>query len=145
MMRKLLFSCAAMRSSGVNSLAEVRFGLTASTLPERNSSLPWRAVRPEEMVASRSRRAFAQPGSRLHCSISASDVARWSRTSMVEGVRWKTWRRSEEHTSELQSLMRNSSAVFCLKKKNNKTQTQEYIHYTCILLICTHQHNHMHE
>src|SRR3546814_6491124 len=26
--------------------------------------------------------------------------------------------RSEEHTSELQSLMRNSSAVFCLNKKN---------------------------
>src|SRR3546814_5482416 len=32
-------------------------------------------------------------------------------------------RRSEEHTSELQSLMRNSSAVFCLKKhKNNQKQ-----------------------
>src|SRR3546814_5095624 len=30
--------------------------------------------------------------------------------------------RSEEHTSELQSLMRISYAVFCLKKKNN-TQT----------------------
>src|SRR3546814_4825245 len=29
-------------------------------------------------------------------------------------------RRSEEHTSELQSLMRNSYAVFCLKKKTNK-------------------------
>src|SRR3546814_2273080 len=29
-------------------------------------------------------------------------------------------RRSEEHTSELQSLMRISSAVFCLKKKNTK-------------------------
>src|SRR3546814_4885348 len=28
--------------------------------------------------------------------------------------------RSEEHTSELQSLMRNSYAVFCLKKKNNE-------------------------
>src|SRR3546814_3563023 len=28
--------------------------------------------------------------------------------------------RSEEHTSELQSLMRNSSAVFCLKKKKKK-------------------------
>src|SRR3546814_5912150 len=27
--------------------------------------------------------------------------------------------RSEEHTSELQSLMRNSYAVFCLKKKSN--------------------------
>src|SRR3546814_2879791 len=40
--------------------------------------------------------------------------------------------RSEEHTSELQSLMRNSYAVFCLKKKksNNtrahKTTIQQY-------------------
>src|SRR3546814_5362013 len=31
--------------------------------------------------------------------------------------------RSEEHTSELQSLMRSSYAVFCLKKKNHQTQT----------------------
>src|SRR3546814_1282367 len=30
-------------------------------------------------------------------------------------------RRSEEHTSELQSLMRISYAVFCLKKKNSNT------------------------
>src|SRR3546814_2011764 len=30
--------------------------------------------------------------------------------------------RSEEHTSELQSLMRNSYAVFCLKNKNTTTQ-----------------------
>src|SRR3546814_4097278 len=30
-------------------------------------------------------------------------------------------KRSEEHTSELQSLMRISYAVFCLKKKTNKT------------------------
>src|SRR3546814_6490340 len=43
-------------------------------------------------------------------------------------------RRSEEHTSELQSLMRNSYAVFCLKKKNkirianmqHNTNTREY-------------------
>src|SRR3546814_10875283 len=34
--------------------------------------------------------------------------------------------RSEEHTSELQSLMRISYAVFCLKKKNNKI-VQPYI------------------
>src|SRR3546814_3975884 len=32
--------------------------------------------------------------------------------------------RSEEHTSELQSLMRISYAVFCLKKKKYETQTQ---------------------
>src|SRR3546814_3786245 len=33
--------------------------------------------------------------------------------------------RSEEHTSELQSLMRISYAVFCLKKKKHKTKTQD--------------------
>src|SRR3546814_8377070 len=33
--------------------------------------------------------------------------------------------RSEEHTSELQSLMRISYAVFCLKKKNKKHQLQK--------------------
>src|SRR3546814_1378800 len=31
--------------------------------------------------------------------------------------------RSEEHTSELQSLMRISYAVFCLKKKNKKSES----------------------
>src|SRR3546814_2781616 len=36
--------------------------------------------------------------------------------------------RSEEHTSELQSLMRISYAVFCLKKKKY-TQTKKYNHY----------------
>src|SRR3546814_8843578 len=33
--------------------------------------------------------------------------------------------RSEEHTSELQSLMRISYAVFCLKKKKNTTTTKQ--------------------
>src|SRR3546814_3100579 len=32
---------------------------------------------------------------------------------------WLRFNRSEEHTSELQSLMRISYAVFCLKKKTN--------------------------
>src|SRR3546814_6130832 len=36
------------------------------------------------------------------------------------GCHVRIGRRSEEHTSELQSLMRISYAVFCLKKKNNK-------------------------
>src|SRR3546814_7520307 len=34
---------------------------------------------------------------------------------------WRSAKRSEEHTSELQSLMRISYAVFCLKKKNITT------------------------
>src|SRR3546814_6448507 len=37
----------------------------------------------------------------------------------------KVVERSEEHTSELQSLMRNSYAVFCLKKKKNKQIAQD--------------------
>src|SRR3546814_1224174 len=36
--------------------------------------------------------------------------------------------RSEEHTSELQSLMRISYAVFCLKKKNNRTDINNNQH-----------------
>src|SRR3546814_8180196 len=38
------------------------------------------------------------------------------------GVFIASWTRSEEHTSELQSLMSISYAVFCLKKKNNLLQ-----------------------
>src|SRR3546814_6294844 len=34
--------------------------------------------------------------------------------------------RSEEHTSELQSLMRISYAVFCLKKKKKKKKNTKY-------------------
>src|SRR3546814_7822015 len=37
--------------------------------------------------------------------------------------------RSEEHTSELQSLMRISYAVFCLKKKKNTSTTPNYHTY----------------
>src|SRR3546814_8236865 len=45
-------------------------------------------------------------------------------TVIVEGRRINS--RSEEHTSELQSLMRISYAVFCLKKKRkNKNNTEK--------------------
>src|SRR3546814_6264981 len=43
-------------------------------------------------------------------------------TNLVRMARFREDQRSEEHTSELQSLMRISYAVFCLKKKK-KTQT----------------------
>src|SRR3546814_2430864 len=58
---------------------------------------------------------------------SPQEAARTLRASYVlEGsVRKLGGRRSEEHTSELQSLMRISYAVFCLKKKN--TQQQQLI------------------
>src|SRR3546814_2635636 len=44
---------------------------------------------------------------------------RWTRDGDIDvGCVHDTQTRSEEHTSELQSLMRISYAVFCLKKKN---------------------------
>src|SRR3546814_1591484 len=59
-------------------------------------------------------------------NVTAADIARLKALYGVDGSaldRWLAWlgRRSEEHTSELQSLMRISYAVFCLKKKKNKT------------------------
>src|SRR3546814_4310926 len=44
-----------------------------------------------------------------------------------KGTPNKLWR-SEEHTSELQSLMRNPYAVFCLKKKNILIPHMQHYH-----------------
>src|SRR3546814_3143553 len=54
-------------------------------------------------------------------SMSANQVKRWKLilnglATKLEGTEWVI-DRSEEHTSELQSLMRISYAVFCLKQK----------------------------
>src|SRR3546814_10569549 len=57
--------------------------------------------------------------------------------------------KTEEHTSELQSLMRNSYAVFCLKKKKHKTTRtckqynplNEFIHYLILYNMYDIQHN----
>src|SRR3546814_5819650 len=55
--------------------------------------------------------------------------AAWNRTAKEDAAMVEAMR-SEEHTSELQSLMRISYAVFCLKKKkstlnDNKERTNE--------------------
>src|SRR3546814_9978090 len=47
----------------------------------------------------------------------ATSIPRYDQTNPAEAQT-----RSEEHTSELQSLMRISYAVFCLQKKNTNTQ-----------------------
>src|SRR3546814_1917037 len=44
-------------------------------------------------------------------------------------------RRSEEHTSELQSLMRISYAVFCLKKKTKASRTRTNRQLTTVTII----------
>src|SRR3546814_9303689 len=48
------------------------------------------------------------------------NFSRWPSRLNLQTRLVRSWRRSEEHTSELQSLMRISYAVFCLKKKNTK-------------------------
>src|SRR3546814_3440602 len=47
--------------------------------------------------------------------------------------------RSEEHTSELQSLMRISYAVFCLKKKTKQTPLSTQVHLPKSYLIYTNE------
>src|SRR3546814_6664094 len=72
--------------------------------------------------------------SSLRCSIHC----RYTALKLCSSARRTAWRlclrstlglmplasRSEEHTSELQSLMRISYAVFCLKKKKKKSQSR---------------------
>src|SRR3546814_7917410 len=62
-------------------------------------------------------RAHRQALARIQPSVDHHDLV-----ALVGATR--SWWRSEEHTSELQSLMRISYAVFCLKKKN----TRKYKH-----------------
>src|SRR3546814_1239477 len=55
-----------------------------------------------------------------------------------ENIKRTLANRSEEHTSELQSLMRISYAVFCLKKKKNKISTKHQINsHTQSTITCT--------
>src|SRR3546814_1796867 len=67
-------------------------------------------------------RASGKPARRGRCRIAG--VGRARRLD-EEDVRV----RSEEHTPELQSLMRISYAVFCLKKKTNKQKNTKSITY----------------
>src|SRR3546814_5447463 len=66
---------------------------------------------------------------------SASRSIRSGTVSMLA----RSWRnvrtRSEEHTSELQSLMRISYAVFCLKKKKHTYQTTTATHANTSIII----------
>src|SRR3546814_5226121 len=77
-----------------------------------------------------------RPAGLANCIATLQATSPWAatlgRSRRIVGVAWgwmaPTAARSEEHTSELQSLMRISYAVFCLKKKtkNNKSELQTY-------------------
>src|SRR3546814_3673895 len=78
-------------------------------LPRDNRSGPPLDARRRAASTSRQKRRRRSP----------SRQSSWAKQSRMEAFR----RRSEEHTSELQSLMRISYAVFCLKKKTPNQQT----------------------
>src|SRR3546814_5013793 len=66
---------------------------------------------------------------RYHADWNDAELQWYERLMAEEDVDIMGWAigtiaRSEEHTSELQSLMRISYAVFCLKKKNRQTIIQ---------------------
>src|SRR3546814_8974779 len=88
--------------------------------------------------AGSARAAFDEDVQRQH---QRAPSPRWRRTSHSDA---SSASRSEEHTSELQSLMRISYAVFCLKKKN--TQHKQPItpqrHYYIQIAHTTISHNH---
>src|SRR3546814_6289524 len=66
----------------------------------------------------------------LCLAVDAAARARDRRVAQVSVSLSGSWSRSEEHTSELQSLMRISYAVFCLKKKKSNTITIILYHYS---------------
>src|SRR3546814_6327121 len=73
------------------------------------------AVVRRRLTASKTQRTPANPARRRSAFFTADKLI------LQEAARGpcvpEHWPRSEEHTSELQSLMRNTYAVFCLKKK----------------------------
>src|SRR3546814_4984642 len=93
------------------------------------------------MTTSRRRRTPDGPSPISMCDGSSALWCRkiWTDTESLHGIKVSTWLwesissptiraphgcpRSEEHTSELQSLMRISYAVFCLKKKKKNKNT----------------------
>src|SRR3546814_4530674 len=83
------------------------------------------------------RRAAAQTSGVAH-NLVRPDVGRASGSSSISISALFSHRRSEEHTSELQSLMRISYAVFCLKKKKPKHTSKYQTPYITPLLPIYH-------
>src|SRR3546814_2317152 len=77
--------------------------------------------------ATRRRKSSHGDGRVFHPAAATAVPGKYAKCSVA------TWERSEEHTSELQSLMRISYAVFCLKKK----QHDQYNTHRLPLLSCT--------
>src|SRR3546814_7157138 len=77
-------------------------------------------TRRNQLAGHVTRRRFAHVDGKRRARISQRTPVKIQRFAFARMSRDELQSRSEEHTSELQSLMRISYAVFCLKKKKNK-------------------------
>src|SRR3546814_2287338 len=97
----------------------------AATRPNHRASLPTlppSADPPAAIAPNAPRAAIYRPGEgRTNHSATPSPSETGSHSANCGACS-----RSEEHTSELQSLMRNSYAVFCLKKKKQQNNTRQH-------------------
>src|SRR3546814_3557457 len=97
------------------------FRSTRSKRSPRNNCRTWVTTRPaRQVVRSSSRQAALAFTPSRPASFRVGVTARMTCRACVH--------RSEEHTSELQSLMRISYAVFCLKKKKHKLRLSKQLH-----------------
>src|SRR3546814_7337405 len=85
-------------------------------LPE---PLAWRAAA-FELGQDTELQRFSEPNEVRQHALAMLQQA--TRSLCIYSTDLEPWLRSEEHTSELQSLMRISYAVFCLKKKKHNKQ-----------------------
>src|SRR3546814_2036518 len=76
-----------------------------------------------DQVAGEQDAVVGQPHDGVALGMAAPDLADPQPAPAEPHLQHPVHHRSEEHTSELQSLMRISYAVFCLKKKNKQTNT----------------------
>src|SRR3546814_2037048 len=95
--------------------------------PTRNCSRVRRRVSSKAFAVSRERRSCSESEAIVSQALAisamrlmraercASSLAKYCSCAARDKLRTRPNRRSEEHTSELQSLMRTSYAVFCLK------------------------------
>src|SRR3546814_3182342 len=100
----------------------------SSDLPEQTASSASRRQDPSGARRARGRERCGKVATIRHRQADAGDRHKNRRTQERTATRRGTMARSEEHTSELQSLMRISYAVFCLKQKKKITSNQMHIH-----------------
>src|SRR3546814_10818811 len=103
-------------------------------MPPTILSRNWSIVPRLRKVAIARRRRLASSGENLAATIASFIACSWNKGTPLVLASTPTsssygpccGERSEEHTSELQSLMRISYAVFCLKKKKKEPENRHH-------------------